>query len=229
MRTNRRVTRSATAAGGLSAVLVLTDAGLVWAQAEEEPDIGHFEEECIHILEDGGEVEDCQEAPNPILPETNEIIWGGISFLLLFVVLAKFAFPAVKKAMDERTERIRQSIDDAERQKAEAQQVLDEYQRQLADAKAESGRIIEEARQSADAMRRELAARAESDAAEIRQRAQADVDTMVTQARADLEAKVADLSIVLAERVVERSLDRDTNLQLIEGYIRELEAQGAQK
>lgn len=227
MRSNRLA-----AAGGLAGVLVLTDAGLAWAQedgedGEAEPEFAdHAAEECAHILEEGGTVSDCQEAPNPILPETNEIIWGGISFLLLFVVLAKFAFPAVKKAMDDRSERIRQSIDDAERQKAEAQQVLDEYQRQLADAKSEAGRIIEEARQSADAMRRELQSRAEAAASEIRQNAQTDVDAMIAQARADLQARVAELSIQLAERVVERNIDRESNLQLIEGYIRELEAQG---
>lgn len=228
MRSTR--TRAVAGAGGLAAVLVLTDAGLAWAQEEEggeEHDISHAAEECIHILEGGGEIDECQEAPNLIFPETNEIVWGGISFLLLFVVLARFAYPAVKKAMDDRADRIRQSIDDAERQKAEAQQVLDDYQRQLSDAKSEAGRIIEEARQSADAVRRELQAKAESDAAEIRQKAQADVDAMITQARADLQARVAEMSIQLAEKVVERNLDRDSNLRLIESYIRELESQGA--
>jgi F-type H+-transporting ATPase subunit b len=224
MRSNR-----VAATGGLAAFLVVTDAGLVWAQAEDgegEPEFAdHAAEECAHLLEEGGTVDDCQEAPNPILPETNEIIWGGLSFLILFVLLAKFAFPAVKKAMDERSDRIRQSIDDAERQKAEAQQVLDDYQRQLGDARSEAGRIIEEARQSADAMRRELQAKAEAGAAEIRQKAQADVDAMVAQARADLQTRVAEMSIQLAERVVERSLDRESNLRLIDNYIRELETQ----
>lgn len=170
--------------------------------------------------------EACQEAPNPLVPEINEVIWGGLGFLVVFIFLAKFGFPQVKKAMDERTERIRSQIDDAERQKAEADMVLEQYQRQLNDAKAESARIIEEARQAADSMRRDLQAKAESDAVAIRERAQADVDQMIATARADLQTQVSEMSIQLAEKVVGRNLDRETNLAIIESYIRELETQG---
>jgi F-type H+-transporting ATPase subunit b len=160
-------------------------------------------------------------ASNPILPATNEIIWGAISFLLLFYFIAKVGFPAIKKGIDARAERIRQSIDDADRAKAEASSILAEYQRQLADAKNESGRIIEEARQSADKLRQDLKRQAEAEVSEIKARAQEDINAQVARAMADLQARVATLSIELAERVVERSLDRDTNMALIERFISE--------
>ena len=102
----------------------------------EEPDISHAAEECIHLLEEGGEPDDCNEAPSPILPATDELIWGILSFVVLFGLLAKFALPGVQKAMAGRTERIQGNLDDAERVKAEAAAVLTQYQAQLADAAA---------------------------------------------------------------------------------------------
>ena len=66
------------------------------------------------------------ETTNPILPATNEIIWGAISFTILFVVLAKVAWPAIKKGLDERAAKIRGGLDEAEQTRTEAQQILDE-------------------------------------------------------------------------------------------------------
>jgi F-type H+-transporting ATPase subunit b len=187
---------------------------------EEEPDFAdHAAEECFEILETGGEVDDCQEAPSPIVPELNEIIWGGLAFLILLVVLWKFALPGVRNMMKQREDRIRGDLERAEEAKAEGESVLAEYQSQLADARTEAGRIIEEARQSADQLKRDLTARAEADAADIRARAQQDVELATDRATADLRSRMAELSIELAEKVVERNLDRDTQTALIDSYI----------
>lgn len=191
-----------------------------------DADLSHDTEECLEILEDGGEPEDCQEAPSPILPATDELIWGIISFLVLLFLLWRFAFPPLRKAMTDRTERIRSSVDAAERAKAEAQSVLDQYRAQLDDARSEAGRIIEEARQTADAMRRDLQARAEAEISEMRRRASADVEAAKSQAIADLRAEVSQLAIGAAEVVVQRSLDRETNTALVESFIRQVGASG---
>jgi F-type H+-transporting ATPase subunit b len=161
------------------------------------------------------------EKVNPILPAQNEIIWGTLSFGLLFFFIAKWGFPAVKKGMDARAQKIRDSLDDAEETRTEARTILEQYQRQLADAKSESSRIIEEARQAADKLRQDLKKQAESEVEEIKNRAQEDISTQVERAKAELQAQVAELSIDLAEKVVERSLDRDTNRDLIESFIRQ--------
>src|SRR5918995_771778 len=193
------------------------------AAGEEEP---HFAdeaaEECFEILEKGGEVDDCQEAPSPIVPELNEIIWGGLAFLILLGVLWKFALPGVRNMMQQREDRIRGDLERAEQAKTEAEGVLAEYQRQLADARNEAGRIIEEARQSADQLKRDLTGRAEAEAAQIRERASQDVALATERATADLQGRMAELPIELAEKVVERSLDRDTQHALIESYINDL-------
>jgi F-type H+-transporting ATPase subunit b len=156
---------------------------------------------------------------NPILPASNEIIWGCISFVVLFVLIAKVGFPAVKKGMDNRAEKIRASLDEAEHAKVEAQGVLDDYRRQLADARGESARIIEEARQAADKIRQDLRHQAETEVAEIKQRANDDIAAQATRTMADLRARVSLLAIELAEKVVERNLDRDTTRALIDRFI----------
>lgn len=216
--------------GAIAAAAVLALPGTAGAAGETVG--GCFVEEYEHIVgESVGELtpeqeeeleaaaDECIEAPNPILPETNEIIWGAISFLVVFALLAKFAFPAMKKAMAAREERIRADLEGAEQSRAQADAQLAEYQAQLADARAESGRIIEEARQAADQVRRDLMARAEAEASELRARAAADVQLATQRAMADVRRQVADLSIELAERIVERSLDRDTQRALIDSYI----------
>jgi F-type H+-transporting ATPase subunit b len=165
------------------------------------------------------------QSKNPILPAGNEIVWGLFSFLVLFVIMAKFAFPAVRASMEARSERIRQNLDSAEKAKSEAQSVLDDYQRQLADAKNESNRIIEEARQTADQLRRDLMAKAESEATELRQRATADIESAKDRALSELRSQLTTLAIDLAEKVVERNLDRQTNAALVESYIAQVGSQ----
>ena len=176
-------------------------------------------EECHKLLEEGKKVDDCQEAPSPILPATNELIWGGISFVVLLVLLSKFAFPAIKKGMDDRTERIRKDLDEAEGAKTEADRIREDYSRQLADAKAEAGRIIEEARQAADSVRRDLTARAEAEAQELRQRNAEQLEAERARLMGEIRGQVSTLAIELAEKVVEANLDRDANTRLIESYI----------
>jgi F-type H+-transporting ATPase subunit b len=213
------------AALGIAAVAVLGFASPASAQEEGEADIGHAEEECIHLLEDGGEIDDCQEAPSPLLPETNEIIWGAIGFAVVFFFMAKFGLPQIKKAMNDRTEKIRSDIASAEAQRDEADQVLAEYRAQLNDARSEAGRIIEEARQAADQIKRDQEQRLQAELAELRQRAVSDIESAKAQAVNDLRGEVADLAIGAAETIVQRSLDSATQTQLVEDYINRVAAQ----
>ncbi len=183
------------------------------------------EDKCLEeALSAGTDTATCLQSPNPILPATSELIWGSLAFIVLFGVMAKFAYPGVKKGMDARANKIRSSLDEAESTRSEAQQILDDYRRQLADAKSEGARIIEEARQAADKLRQDLKHQAEAEVADVKARAQEDIAAQVERAKADLQSRVATLSVDLAEKVVERSLDRQTNLALIETFIRQTES-----
>jgi len=181
-----------------------------------------FDAHCVEILAEGGAIDDCQEAPNPLLPELTELIWGGLAFLIVFFFIWKMGLPAIKKGMNARTERIRSDLAAAETQRSEADQLLADYRAQLADAKNESARIIEEARQSADALKRDQEARLQSELAEMRTRATADIEAAKTQAIADLRGEVAQLAVGAAEVVVGKNLDQATQVQLIEDYINQV-------
>jgi F-type H+-transporting ATPase subunit b len=214
------------ALAALSVGLVLAFANPASAQEEGgDTEIDHASEECIHILEDGGAIDDCQEAPNPLLPETNEIIWGALGFAVVFFFIAKFGLPQMRTAMNNRTEKIRGDLQAAEDQRAEADSVLSDYRAQLADAKSEAGRIIEEARQAADQIKRDQEARLQSELAELRTRAVADIDTAKAAAMQELRGEVTSLAIGAAEVVVQRNLDADTQTQLVEDYINQVAAQ----
>jgi len=161
----------------------------------------------------------AQEAPNPILPAADEMVFGIGAFAVIFFFMWKYGYPAVKKAMDDRAERIRSNIDQAEKVRTEAETILTEYQSQLADAKNEANRIIEEARQTAESLRRDLMARAEAEGAELRQRNQGEVRAAQERALTDLRSAVAEIAIGAAEVVVKNNLDRQTNVQLVEDFI----------
>ncbi|HYI61322.1 MAG TPA: F0F1 ATP synthase subunit B [Acidimicrobiales bacterium] len=185
----------------------------------EENGATHSDAECIEILAEGGTIDECRAAPSPILPETNEIIWGAFGFLVVFGALGFFGYPAIKKTMNERTEKIRGDIEAAEATRSEADQVKAGYEAQLGDAKAEATRIIEEARQTADTLRAERVAALDAEIVEIRQRAATEAEAAKAQALADLRGEVASIAIGAAERVVEASLDTEANRALIDAYI----------
>ena len=194
--------------------------GQTWpgAQRTAEGAAGH----CIKIRAQGKTLDDCQKAPSLTMPATNELIYGGGAFLILLFVMSKFAYPAIKKAMDDRTEKIRASIDEADKLKAEAATSLAQYQASIADAKTEANRFIDEARTAAEAVRADLIARAEAEANETRSKGREDVEASKARAITELQAQVGDLTIALAEKVVERSLDDATNRALIDNYINNL-------
>lgn len=185
----------------------------------------------LHLLENGPKedlekfedgLEDCVEAPSPILPEWDEIIWGGAAFVILLAFMVWKGFPMVKRAMDARADKIRADLDAAETAKTDALRTQSEYETRLAEASAEASRIIEEARDRALQLEGDLQARAEADVAEQRARAAADIEAGRRQAIADLRSEVSAIAIGAAERVVGAGLDAERHRALIDGYIDEV-------
>jgi len=192
-------------------------------QFEALVEAGHAEgasseaEDALVAVED--DLESCLEAPNPILPETNEIIWGGLSFAVLLFAMVRWGFPAVARAMEQRTEKIRTDLDRAETERIEAARLKAEHEAALAEVKAGAAKVVDEARQEAATVRAELVARAEADVAELRRQGEAEVAAARARALGDLQAEVNEIVVGAAERVVETNLDRDTQRDLIDSYI----------
>jgi F-type H+-transporting ATPase subunit b len=186
------------------------------------------------LEEEGGEalvsfektLEKCVEAPSPIIPEIDEIIWGGSAFLLLFGFMVWKGFPAVQGAMDARAEKIAADLDAADQAKTDAVRIKSDHESELAGAKAEAGRIIDEARAQADQVKVDLQARANEEVAEIRARAAADAEAARAQALADLRGDVSEIAIGAAERVIRSNLDHSTQAALVDAYIDEVAGRG---
>ena len=158
-------------------------------------------------------------ASNPILPVWNEIIWGGAAFALLFIVMAKFAYPAIQKVMDARSEKIQSDLDAADSARSDAESLRGEYDAKLAEAQAEAARIIEAARSDAEQVRQDRIAAIEPEIAEKRAQAEADIEAAKDRALTDLRAQVTSLAVGAAEQVVRSSLDEAAHARLVDDYI----------
>ena len=167
----------------------------------------------------GAEIDDCHKAKSIVVPAAPELLWGSIAFLIVLGVLVKFAFPTLKKTLKDRQDKIREDLEGAESAKAEAERERDDYRAKIQDSRQESVEILEAARGDAERVRADIIARAETEANEIRARANEDIRLATERAQADLQASVKDLSIELAEKVVEHNLDADTQRALIDSYI----------
>src|SRR5687768_15806430 len=89
-------------------------------------------------------VEPVEEEHNPILPEADELIFGSLAFIVVFVVLARYAFPRLNKGLRDRQDKIRGDLERAEGARKEAESSLQRYERQLQEARAEAGTIVED-------------------------------------------------------------------------------------
>lgn len=161
-----------------------------------------------------------------ILPAFEELLWGIVAFAVVFFILNKFAFPALRKNVEARDKQIADDLKQAEDAKFEAQRQLDEYKKQLADARGEANKIIEDARQSAEQVRKDMIAKAEQDAEQVVSRAQEQIQNERSRAIGELQSTVSDLSIELAEKIVNRSIDANTHRDLVDAYIKEVAGTG---
>ena len=151
--------------------------------------------------------------------DINEVIWGSIAFALVMALLVWKAGPAIKKAMTGRTERIQAEMDAAEALRTAAESERDRIRTALADSDSEAARIVEEARQTADKLRADLAKRTDAAVTSLRERGAADLEAARRQAESDLRIEVSKLALGAAEQVVHANLDDDTQQSLIESYI----------
>jgi F-type H+-transporting ATPase subunit b len=159
-----------------------------------------------------------------LYPKLSELILGAIAFFILFGFMYKWALPRINQVLEARRDKIQGDLEKAEQTKTEAGKMLADYRQSLAGAKEESNRIIEEARKTADSMRKDLQTRAEEEAQQIVARAQDEIHAERDRVFQELRAQLGILSVQLAERVVGQSLDRDRQVRMVDEYIDELTA-----
>ncbi len=154
-------------------------------------------------------------------------LWTAITFLVLLFVLSKFAWGPIVKMLNERERTIRDAIEAAKKERAEAERMLGEQKDALLKAQREAAEIARRNQQEVEALRQELTARARKEADELIASARQQVAEEVSKARADLKAQVADLAIEAAGRLVKANLDDKAQRKLVEEYIAQLPANRA--
>jgi F-type H+-transporting ATPase subunit b len=166
--------------------------------------------------------EAAQEERNPILPAANELIWGAVAFAILLFLMYRTVFPQVNKVYQERRENIEGRLEQAEKERDEADKLLQKYRERLEAAEGKAQEILDQARADAERIRRELLAKADADAEQRLERAREAIRAERDQAIRQLRGEVGTLAVELATRVVGDSLDRDRQLRLVDQYIDQL-------
>jgi F-type H+-transporting ATPase subunit b len=167
----------------------------------------------------------AEEGGNPgavILPETAELVYGFIAFMIVFFVLRAVAFPRINQLLEDRAAAIQGKMEEADKALAEAETVKANYAASVDEARGEANRIIDEAKSTAESLRRDIIAKAEAEAQSIVARAQNEVATERDRVLQELRAEVGSLSVALASKIVEKELDPAAHQGLVDEYIQSL-------
>ena len=157
-----------------------------------------------------------------LIPKMAEFIPALIAFLIIWVVLAKFAWPQILSMMDERGKRIQESLDEAETTKKKAIASRKEYDELVTDARRKSADIVLEARKDAEAERARIIEAAHKEAEDIIAKAHANAEDERNAIYAAAAASIADLSVSVASKIVGETLDQDgEQRRLTERYVKE--------
>jgi F-type H+-transporting ATPase subunit b len=154
-------------------------------------------------------------------------IWTALTFLLLLVLLSKFAWGPIVKMLDERERTIREAIEQAKKERAEAERMMTEQKAALAAAQREAAALAQQSKVEVEVLRADLTARARKEAEELVATARRQIQEEKTKAVAELKGQVADLAIDAARRLIKSSLDEKAQRALVEEYIAQLPADRA--
>jgi F-type H+-transporting ATPase subunit b len=144
------------------------------------------------------------------------IFWEIVSFAILFFVLAKYAFPPLLEGLDARERKIRDSIEAAERQRAEAERRMAEYELKMKGAQKEAEALVEQAKHRAQHLLEENERRLTQEAERIRTSTAREIDQERRRALEDVRGYATDLALRVAEKLVERSLTDADHKRLAE-------------
>ena len=155
---------------------------------------------------------------------TSLIFWEIVSFAILLFLLVRYVFPPLRDQINKRQREIEGSIDEAQKTRAEAQELLAEYRRQINEARGEARQILDESRKQGEAQRERAKKEAREEADRIIERARNEIDRERENAIRGVRQEVADMVVVASERVLRRSIQRDDHDRLISDALDSLES-----
>ncbi len=163
-------------------------------------------------------------AANPLIQVTPGLmIWTVLCFLATFFVLKRFAFGPIQKIIDERRQRIREALQEADNARAEARKMLDEHRAMMAEARGKAEEILVEARKVAEAQKKRLRDELEADRQRRLEETTRQIEAETVRALELIRAEVADLTVIATQKVTGKVLDQADHKRLIDEAIGELD------
>src|SRR5215207_3495301 len=158
-----------------------------------------------------------------VKPDIGLMVWTLLAFGLTLYLLNKLAFPRIAEALDKRQRAIEESIDTAERTKAEADELLAEYRERLKEARVQAEEIVTRARKAAEAHERDSLEQARESREELMAQTRRDIEAETRRAIQEIRNEVADLTVLATEKVTRKSLTEDDQRRLVEEALSELD------
>lgn len=158
-----------------------------------------------------------------ITPQIGLIFWTTVTFLLLVLLLRRFAWKPLLGAIEERERTIRDNLDQAKREREEAASILEQQRQLLNQARRERAEAAAAGQRDAERLRTEILEEAKKQREQVLRQTDAQVKVMVRQAKEELRAAAADLAIQAASKLLSRNMDDAAQRRLVEGYLADLE------
>jgi F-type H+-transporting ATPase subunit b len=163
-------------------------------------------------------------ATNPLIQVTPGLmIWTIVCFLITLYVLKRYAFGPIQHLIDQRRERIRQALDEADNARGEARKLLEEHRKLIAQAKGEAEEILAETRRVAEVNSRRMREETETERQRRIEETRRQVESETRRALEQIRAEVADLSLIAAEKVTRQSFADEDHRRLIDEAVGELD------
>lgn len=160
--------------------------------------------------------------PSILTPDFGLLFWMLLAFLIVFFLMAKYGFPIITKMVEDRKNYIDESLQKAHEANERLAGIQQESERLLAEARAKQAEILAQAKATGDSIVSEARNKAQADGAKLLQEAKAQIAAERENALRDIRQTVADLSIVIAEKVVRQKLaNNDEQQALIEQMLNE--------
>jgi F-type H+-transporting ATPase subunit b len=172
-------------------------------------------EPATHIVASGGSF--------LVSPNLGLMIWTLLVFGITMYVLSKLAFPRIQEALDKRANAIRESIDQAEKTRKEADDILQEYRARLREAREQADEIVARARKSAEASKTQAVDEGREKREELLAAARRDIEAETRRSLERIRREVADLTVLTTEKVTRKSLTGDDQKRLIDEALAEVD------
>lgn len=185
-----------------------------------EPIVSDIASILVLAAETGGEEEGGSFL---VTPGLGLMIWTLVLFLFTMWVLSKLAFPKIQEALDRRAKTIAESIEAAERQKRQSDELLDEYRARLAEAREQADDIMARARKAAETAEAEATSAGKEKREELVAAAKRDIEAETRRSLEQIRREVADLTVLATEKVTRKSLTAEDQRRLVEEALSEVD------